>query len=180
EIISSILDISKIEADRLVVRATTFAVEPVLDEVRDTLTPLAARQKNTLLVHAAAGLGEIASDPTRLRQILLNVVGNALKFTHAGLVELLAAREGDVLTFVVRDTGIGMDAAELELIFEAFHQADLSSTRSYEGSGLGLTITRHLCRLLGGTIGVTSERGVGTTFTITLPATLPPAQERPD
>ncbi|MCB0055962.1 MAG: response regulator, partial [Caldilineaceae bacterium] len=172
EIISSILDISKIEADRLVVRAATFAVEPVLDEVRDTLTPLAARQKNTLLVHAAAGLGEIASDPTRLRQILTNLLSNAAKFTSEGSVTITIALDEDQprrLRFSVADTGIGIASASQAGLFQPFHQVDASTTRRFGGTGLGLAICKRLVEALNGTIWVESEPGHGTTFHFTLP-----------
>ncbi len=116
------------------------------------------------------------SDKTKVRQMLFNLLGNAAKFTENGDITLkvgsLKRKRRDFLEFVIGDTGIGMNEYQVSRLFEAFAQADVSTTRNYGGTGLGLTITRHFCEMLGGEIGVESEEGRGTTFTLTLPVKL--------
>jgi signal transduction histidine kinase len=120
------------------------------------------------------------TDPLRLQQVLLNLLGNANKFTQSGDITLgaheLHDRGAHWIVFDVSDTGIGIAADKLDAVFEAFTQADNETTRRFGGTGLGLTISRRLCEMLGGTIGVTSEPGRGSTFTVRLPWRAPPAQ----
>jgi signal transduction histidine kinase len=173
DIISDILDLSKIEADKLDIFVQDFALAPVLSEVLETVRPAMQRGGNRLVFNHEAPLGSLRSDPVRLRQVLLNLLSNAAKFTQNGTVTLEVTRADGRIRFTVQDTGIGMSTAETERIFDAFHQVDASATRQVGGTGLGLTISRHLCQLLGGDIEVASTPGVGSTFTIDLPAAAP-------
>ncbi|WAS91766.1 ATP-binding protein [Nannocystis punicea] len=174
-LISDILDLSKIEADKLEISVQSFAVAPLVDEVADAVRPLMQRAGNAFAVEVADAPGDMRSDPVRVRQVLLNLLSNAAKFTQAGTVTLRVRRDGERMTFAVDDTGIGMTAEETQRVFEAFHQADSSAARRAGGTGLGLTITRRLCEMLGGRISVVSTPGQGSVFTIELPATSPGA-----
>ncbi|MDB4949770.1 MAG: multi-sensor signal transduction histidine kinase [Gemmatimonadetes bacterium] len=174
-LIDDILDVSKIEAGKMDLYLETFSVAGLVEDVAATLDPLVARGGNRLRVLDAEAGGEMHSDITKVRQMLLNLLSNAAKFTTAGTVSLEIAREttdaGDEVLFRVRDTGIGMTHEQLGRLFQPFMQADPSTTRRYGGTGLGLTITRRFCEMLGGDIRVESEPGVGTVFTLRLPAT---------
>lgn len=187
DLINNILDLSKIEANKMQIAVERVALQQIFGALSTTLAPLFAQNDNRFIVDAAADLGTIESDPLRIKQILMNVLSNATKFTHSGLIRLRAFRDEAVdfqgsgihsrVVFEISDTGIGMSEEQLAHIFDAFHQVDNSTSRRYGGTGLGLTITRSLCRLLGGDILVKSELGVGTTFTIVLPEALAlPAQ----
>jgi hypothetical protein len=177
-LLNDILDLSKVEAGRLDLHFETFDLSNLISEIVDTIRPAAEQNGNNLVVSCAPDLGTIHSDPTRLSQILLNVLGNACKFTHQGRVTLDARptpagpheAPGPWIEIQVHDTGIGMNAEQMARIFEPFAQADASTTRQYGGTGLGLAITRHLCRLLGGEITATSVPHEGSTFTVRLPA----------
>ena len=170
-LITDILDISKIEAGKIELRIETFDPRGLCNDVAETAKSLAMDNNNDFQVELADDLGEMTSDATKIRQILFNLVSNACKFTSDGEVRLSVRRlEGDEVEFVVQDTGIGMEAGEIEAVFGAFEQADTSTTRRFGGTGLGLTITSHFCTLLGGTIDVDSTRGEGTTMTVRLPA----------
>ncbi len=168
-LINDILDLSKIEAGRMDVHLETFGVRHVLEEAVGTVAPVMERNKNTLVVDAAPDLGDMLSDMTKLRQVLLNLLSNAAKFTQGGTVTLAARRVDATLTFSVRDTGVGMTAEQQGRLFQAFMQADASTTRKYGGTGLGLAISRHFCRMLGGDVTVQSAPGEGSTFTVVLP-----------
>jgi len=181
QIINDILDLSKIEAGQMVVERIACAPLRLLAEVHALLAERAASRGLTLQVECEGPLPEfIQSDPTRLRQILINLVGNALKFTEQGGVRVVArllcdeaGRDDDTplagrLQITVYDTGIGMAPAELERLFRPFTQADSSTTRRYGGTGLGLTISRRLAQLLGGDITVSSTPGEGSTFHLTV------------
>ena len=179
-LLNDILDFSKIEARKLDLDSIEF---PFRDTIEDTLRLIAPRahQKGLeLAVHIAAGLPDIlVGDPGRLRQILINLVGNAIKFTEAGEVVLRVEEESReehaiVLHFAVSDTGIGVPADKRQLIFGAFQQADSSMTRRYGGSGLGLAISAQLVEMLGGRIWLESERGRGSTFHFTARFSLHP------
>lgn len=174
-LISDILDITKIEAGRMSVCIEEFAVDAFVEQVAQTVRPLVDKNLNTLRVEQAAGCGEARTDRTRLRQILLNLLANAAKFTREGMVELRCRREGPWLVFEVVDSGIGMNAATLERLFHEFVQADPSTTRRYGGTGLGLALSRKLAALLGGSVSVTSSPGEGSTFTLRVPAFHPTA-----
>ena len=173
-LINDVLDLSKIEAGRMEIFPEMFAVADMLAEVRATIEPLVAKNGNRLVVEAAADLGEMCSDQTKIRQNLFNLLSNAAKFTHSGTITLgarrLPAADGDRLEFKVVDTGIGMSDEQLPKLFQAFSQADTSTNRRYGGTGLGLAITRHFCRMLGGEVSVESRPGEGSVFTIVLPA----------
>lgn len=173
-LINSILDLSKLEAGGVVADTETFAVSSTVREAIDMVRPLAAAKNVALKLRLDPRIGDIQSDPQRLRQCLLNLLSNAVKFTDQGAVTLTARRTvragGDWIVLQVDDTGIGMDEAALARVFEPFVQADSSITRRYGGTGLGLAITRDIVRLLGGRLGVRSKVGVGSTFAIGLPA----------
>ena len=174
-LINDVLDLSKIEAERMTTYAETFALAPLVKDVAGTVQSLVAKKANVLDLDLGdeTALGMMHSDQVKLRQCLLNLISNAAKFTENGHITLKARRDGDMLAFSVRDTGIGMTAEQLQKLFERFAQADDSTTRRFGGTGLGLAITRAFCRLLGGDVTVESEEGRGSTFTITVPATLP-------
>ncbi len=178
-LINDVLDLSKIEAGRMQAHIETFDVAALAEDVRLMVEPLAAANGNTLTVTLEPGLGRIDSDVTRLRQCLLNLLGNACKFTSAGRVALDVRRSGAHLVFGVSDTGIGMTPAQSARLFEAFYQADSSTTRKHGGTGLGLSITRGFARMLGGDVTVQSRAGEGTVFTMTLPLE-PPGQMQDD
>jgi signal transduction histidine kinase/CheY-like chemotaxis protein len=172
-LINQVLDLSKIEAGKLELNLEKIDVVPLIDEVIGTARPLAEQNKNQLSVECPGDLPQIEADPMRVRQILLNLLSNACKFTKQGEVSLRVARmlhKGqDCLGLSVSDTGIGMTAEQMSRLFEEFSQADASTARQYGGTGLGLAITRRLCQMMGGDISVTSEPGKGSTFVTYLP-----------
>jgi CheY-like chemotaxis protein/two-component sensor histidine kinase len=172
-LINNILDLSKVEAGKIELFIETFAIATLIDEVTETLRPLLAKNHNTLVVNCHSDIGSMRSDITKLRQSLFNLLSNASKFTENGTVTLtVERRESDWITFCVSDTGIGMTPEQQAKLFQAFTQADVSTTRKYGGTGLGLVITQQFCQLLGGNIQVESEAGQGTTFTMRLPEQL--------
>jgi hypothetical protein len=174
-LINDILDISKIEAGKLDLFFETIDVATLVREVASTVEPLVARRECRLEVRCPSDVGSMWADLTRLRQVLLNLLSNAAKFTEGGAVTLEARRERvdgvAWLRFRVGDTGIGMSPEQIAKLFQAFSQADPSTTRKYGGTGLGLAISRQLCQKMGGDIGVESEPGKGSIFTVSLPAT---------
>jgi signal transduction histidine kinase/DNA-binding response OmpR family regulator len=176
-LINDVLDLSKIESGKMEIFAEVFDVGGLIDQIAGTAQPLMTKNNNHLRIERGDTLGNASQDVTKLRQSLLNLLSNAAKFTHEGSVTLHVERQpqagGDWLTFAVSDTGIGIAADKLEHVFDEFSQADNSTTRDYGGTGLGLTITRRFCQMLGGDLSVTSQPGAGSTFTIRLPATLP-------
>jgi signal transduction histidine kinase len=173
-LIGDILDLSAIEAGKMDLDADTFELAPVIQDVVATVRPLAQKNGNNLVVAAADNLGPMRSDPTKVRQIVLNLLSNACKFTERGTVSLEVTRAPssgvDWVTMRVTDTGIGMTPEQLRTLFRAFTQVDPSFTRKYGGSGLGLTISRRFCEMMGGDIAVESQAGRGTTVTVRLPA----------
>jgi signal transduction histidine kinase/CheY-like chemotaxis protein/HPt (histidine-containing phosphotransfer) domain-containing protein len=181
QIINDILDFSKIEAGRVELERVAFDPRAVVEEALRLLGPQARAKGLALTARCAADLPPaLLGDPGRLRQILLNLVGNGIKFTSAGQVCVGLARAADgALRVEVADTGIGIAAGSREHLFEEYSQADASTTRRYGGTGLGLAICRHLAKLMGGRIGVESELGRGSTFWVELPlaaaAGAPPA-----
>jgi CheY-like chemotaxis protein len=172
-LINDILDLSKIEAGKMDLTLESVAIGPVVEEVLGTARPLAEQNKNALELDCPDGIGSVHADNMRLRQILLNLLSNACKFTKGGTVRLRIARAEDAgqhwVDFAVSDTGIGMTEEQLGRLFQEFTQADASTTRQFGGTGLGLAISRRLCRLMGGDITVTSAPGEGSTFTVRLP-----------
>jgi signal transduction histidine kinase/DNA-binding response OmpR family regulator len=169
-VINDVLDLSKIEAGRTDLYLETFPVAALVDEVAATVRPMAEAKGNRLVVEYDAGLGEMHSDLTKVRQTLLNLTGNASKFTEAGTVTLAARRDGDDVVFEVTDTGIGIAPEHMDRLFQPFSQAESSTARRFGGTGLGLVISRRFCEMLGGGVTVRSEPGVGSTFTVRLPA----------
>jgi signal transduction histidine kinase/DNA-binding response OmpR family regulator len=178
-LINQILDLSKIEAGKLEINVETIRVAPLIDEVIGTTRPLAEQNKDQLSVDCPHDLPAIEADAMRLRQILLNLLSNACKFTKGGSVTLRVARarheQQDCVEFAVIDTGIGMSPEQMERLFEEFSQADASTARNYGGTGLGLAITRRLCQIMGGDVTVASEVGNGSTFTVRLPIAQSPS-----
>ncbi|MFP3555119.1 response regulator [Paraburkholderia sp. SIMBA_049] len=170
-LINDILDLSKVEAGQITIDSVTVPVDSMLQSLREMFEPMAAAKHLQFSVERAPGVPEtFVTDGQRVTQILRNLLSNALKFTEHGEVALtVAAGDADTLRFDVRDTGIGIAADKLELIFEAFQQADGSTSRHYGGSGLGLSISREFARLLGGRVSVASEPGKGSVFTLWLP-----------
>ena len=145
---------------------------PLIDEVIGTAGQLAEQNKNRLIVEAQENLGALTVDPMRLRQILLNLLSNACKFTKQGEVTLRARRVADGRDWIelsVSDTGIGMTAEQQAKLFEEFTQADATTAQRFGGTGLGLAIARKLARMMGGDVIVTSEMGKGSVFTVRLP-----------
>ena len=179
ELINAVLDLSKIEAGKMELYLEDFDVARLVRDIAAVIKPLAEKRNNRLEVVGDAGAGAMHADLTKVRQALFNLLSNACKFTERGSVTLAVARErtaaGDWLAFEVRDTGIGMTPEQVERLFQEFGQADASVARRYGGTGLGLALSRRLCRLMGGDIGVESEFGRGSAFTIRLPAETPEA-----
>lgn len=172
-LINNILDLSKVEAGKVELFLETFAIAPLMKEITDTLYPLLIKNHNHLIVNCSSEIGSMHSDVTKLRQSLFNLLSNASKFTENGTVTLTVERKGSGwVTFAVSDTGIGMTPEQQTKLFQAFSQADVSTTRKYGGTGLGLAITQQFCKLLGGEIQVESALGQGTTFTMQLPEQL--------
>jgi len=172
DLINQVLDLSKIEAGKLELNPQTVQIAPLIDEVVGTARQLAEQNSNRLLVEAQENVGTLTVDPMRLRQILLNLLSNACKFTKAGEVKLAARKVSNGSNFVefaVSDTGIGMTAEQQARLFEEFTQADASTAQRFGGTGLGLAITRKLARMMGGDVAVTSEPGKGSVFTVRLP-----------
>jgi len=176
-LINDVLDLSKIEADRMTTYAEEFGIEALVQDVAGTVGNLVQQKGNTLVLDAVPGLGTMTTDQVKLRQCLFNLVSNAAKFTEGGQITLRASREGDDAVFSVADSGIGMTPEQLAKLFERFTQADVSTTRRFGGTGLGLAITRAFCRLLGGDVTVASTYGQGSTFTIRVPVIMPEQPE---
>jgi signal transduction histidine kinase len=175
-LINQVLDLSKIEAGKLELNPQTVQLAPLINDVISTAGQLAEQNKNRLVVDAQEGLGALTVDPMRLRQILLNLLSNACKFTKAGEVKLAARKVSNGSNFVefaVSDTGIGMTAEQQAKLFEEFSQADASTAQHFGGTGLGLAITRKLARMMGGDVTVQSEPGKGSVFTVRLPTGAP-------
>jgi GAF domain-containing protein len=172
-LINQVLDLSKIEAGKLELNPQTVQLAPLIDEVAGTARQLAEQNKNRLVVEAQDNLGSITVDPMRLRQILLNLLSNACKFTKEGEVALRGRRVsngGHWIELSISDTGIGMTTEQQAKLFEEFTQADATTAQRFGGTGLGLAITRKLARMMGGDVTVTSEPGKGSVFTVRLPA----------
>jgi GAF domain-containing protein len=171
-LINQVLDLSKIEAGKLELNPQTVQLAPLIEEVIGTARQLAEQNKNRLILDAQENLGALTVDPLRLRQILLNLLSNACKFTKEGEVKLQARRMADGrdgIELSVSDTGIGMTAEQQTKLFEEFTQADASTAQRFGGTGLGLAIARKLARMMGGDVTVTSEPGKGSVFTVRLP-----------
>ena len=169
-LINDILDLSKVEAGKMEVFIEEIDISSLLEEVGAIIRPLVAKSRNTLELHVAKDIGSMRTDRTKVKQCLLNVLSNASKFTQNGKLTLAVERtDRAMVQMTISDTGIGMSAEQLGRLFQAFSQADASTTKKFGGTGLGLAITRHFCRLLGGDISVASRVGEGSTFTIVIP-----------
>ena len=180
-LISDLLDLSKIEAGKMDLDLETFDIREIVKDVSVTMQPQIDKNFNKLLVDIPPRMGTMRADATKVRQMLFNLLSNASKFTKSGTIRLQVRRNDvqgkDWIEFSVRDSGIGMTPEQAEKIFDAFTQADPSTTRKYGGTGLGLTITRKFCHMMGGDIRVESALGEGAVFTISLPAEVIPEQE---
>ncbi len=171
QIINDILDISKVEAQKLETEQIQVYLLALLDEVQETLMVLAGQKNLSFSLNYHYPLPKIfTNDPTRIKQVLLNLCGNAIKFTETGgvSVDVHCDKEQQLLSFVIKDSGIGLKPEQVENLFEAFTQADASTTRNYGGTGLGLHLSKQLAQRLGGDIQVTSIYGAGCTFTFTV------------
>ncbi len=191
-LIDDILDISKIEADKMELCLESFDVGGLIEEVTITVKPLMEKNRNTLQVNIAEGIGAMHADLMKVQQVLLNLLSNAAKFSTASAIELNVERvtseelknkyqptvsqmlilDLDFLIFRVTDTGIGMTEEQQQRLFQPFTQADNSTTRKYGGTGLGLTISQRFCQMMGGDIEIESKIDCGSTFTVCLPAAL--------
>jgi signal transduction histidine kinase len=172
-LINDILDLSKIEAGRMELAVSSFAVAPLIADVVKTIEPIAAKNSNKVAVHCAADMGTMQADQMRLRQALLNLMSNANKFTERGGISI-DARQGqengrDWITIAVADTGIGMTPEQMGKLFQEFSQASSTTASKYGGTGLGLAISKRFCQMMGGDITVASEPGRGSIFTIRVP-----------
>ncbi|HEY9700206.1 MAG TPA: PAS domain S-box protein [Trichocoleus sp.] len=199
-LINDILDISKIEAGKMELYLETFDIRQLIAEVESTIQPVVETNHNRLEIYCAPNLGMMHADLTKVRQALFNLLSNAAKFTEHGTITLTVSREAveeaemqrqgnqeigfshslsrSTILFQVTDSGIGMTLDQMQRVFQAFTQADASTTRKYGGTGLGLAITRHFCQMMGGDISVSSNIGEGSTFTIALPAEVWDSKER--
>jgi len=177
-LINDILDLSKIEAGKMELYLETFELQGLLEEVATTIQPMVEKNGNRLVVSTPAEPGRMHADLTKVRQILLNLLSNACKFTQGGTITLTLEREDDLssggkaVAVAVSDTGVGMTPVQMDRLFEAFAQAEASTTSKYGGTGLGLAITKRFCEMMGGDVTVRSEAGRGSTFTVRLPATV--------
>ena len=176
-LINSVLDLSKIEAGRMELFLEDFSIQQLVAEIADTIQPLAHKNGNHLTVFCPDHIGQLHGDKTKLRQSLFNLLSNACKFTQNGDITLTVEQmpspneedKGEWICFTTTDTGIGMQSEQIDKIFDAFTQADASTTRKYGGTGLGLAITKQFINMMGGNVEVESTYGQGTTFTIEMP-----------
>jgi signal transduction histidine kinase len=197
-IINDILDLAKLEADQMELYPEAFDLSTLVNDVIVTVKPLVENNGNTLEVHCDNNLGSMVADPIRIRQLLFNLLSNAAKFTVQGKITLTVERRKEAnenfilhhlppavqggssfILFRVSDTGIGMTPEQMQHLFKAFAQADISTTRKYGGVGLGLVISRRFCQIMGGDITVESELGQGSTFIIQLPAEVSRPSNKP-
>jgi CheY-like chemotaxis protein len=175
-LIDNVLDFSRIEAGKVQVEAVATDVRALVDQALNPILPVAQAKGVRLLVEVEPDApAHCVTDPTRIRQVLLNLLANAVKFTERGTVTLRVAGRSDLLRFVVRDTGIGIDEEQFARVFSAFEQADTSTTRRFGGTGLGLAICKRIVDLMGGTISVASRLGEGSEFTVEVPCGIAPA-----
>ncbi len=176
KLINEVLDLSKIEAGRMELHTESFDVAGMVKDAAATALPLARKNRNQIVTKCSDDLGSMRGDPLRVRQILLNLLSNACKFTENGQIEIAAewakVDEADGVLFTVADTGIGITPQQMTNLFQEFSQADSSTTRKYGGTGLGLAISQRLCRAMGGQITVDSTPGAGTKFIVWLPSAI--------
>ena len=176
-LINEILDVAKIESGSLVIEPTHCAVQDIVDPVIEQLNTLSSKKGLAFDVIQEADV--VFADKFRARQILFNLIGNAIKFTDTGFVRLVVKPVGDVVKFEVHDSGAGIAEAELQSIFEVFYQVDSSATRRAGGTGMGLAISRSLAEMQGGDLSVSSVVGQGSCFTLTLPINADPNASQP-
>jgi PAS domain S-box-containing protein len=183
-LINDILDLSKIEAGKMDLHPERFDIAHLIEDVAATVRPMADKNGNRVAVECAADVGSMYADVTRVKQALLNLASNAVKFTQDGSIVITGLRHAvpgsETIMMQVRDSGIGMTTEQIGRLFQDFEQADASTTRKYGGTGLGLAISRRFCRMMGGDITVRSTPGRGSTFTIQLPAAGLPGEEAAD
>ncbi len=171
-IVNDLLDLSKVEAGKMKIAPTTFELAPLIEDIRVMLIELANKKEVSLLFNIQSGITSIEADPARFKQILINLINNAIKFNHPGgevRVNIFMKEGGQWIMGQVQDTGIGIPQDKLQNLFSKFYQVDTSPSRSNEGTGLGLALTKELIELHGGKIEVESQEGVGTTFTFRIP-----------
>jgi signal transduction histidine kinase len=182
-LVTDVLDLAKIEAGKMELAIQSFALDGFVDDVVATCRPLIVDNGNEFEVERRGTLGTVIGDATKLRQIVLNLLSNAAKFTRNGQVTLEVSRQaeaaGDWISIAVRDTGIGISAEHLQRLFQNFSQADAATANRYGGTGLGLALSQKLCRLMNGEITVESAPGRGACFTLRVPAMLPAATPEP-
>jgi CheY-like chemotaxis protein/anti-sigma regulatory factor (Ser/Thr protein kinase) len=172
-LINDILDLSKIEAGKMEVYTERFAIAPLIEDVAATIRPIIDKNANTLITKINTSITEMETDKTKLRQNLFNLLSNAAKFTKGGKIELTVDGTDDTINFTIRDEGIGMTAEQKDRLFQAFMQADSSTTRNYGGTGLGLAIVKQFTEMVGGAVDVVSEPGKGSAFTLSYPIQVP-------
>lgn len=172
-LVNSILDLSKIEANKMELSIDTFPLQPLVSEAIQVSQPIAKRHGNTISLHVQPGRYELESDKQKVLQILLNLISNSAKYTKNGQIEICVSEvTSQIISVRVKDTGIGIPPEQLPHIFDSFHQVENSLSSSFKGSGLGLTITKKLTQLLGGDLIAESRMGQGSTFTLLLPCCL--------
>ena len=176
-LINDVLDLSKIESGKMTLHHESFLIGELVQDVVSTIEPIALKNQNRIVVHCPAEIGAMYSDAMKVRQSLMNLLSNACKFSQNSVIDLVISTQShereEYVSFAVCDRGIGMTSDQIAKLFQAFVQADESTTRKYGGTGLGLMISRRLCQMLGGDIRVSSELGKGSTFTIELPRIAP-------
>ncbi len=178
-LINDVLDLAKVEAGRMQMHPEWVQAASLVDEAVSVVAPQAAVNRNRIVLEIDPTIGQMFTDVTRLRQCLVNLMGNAAKFTENGQIFVKAVRapEERAIRFSIRDTGIGMTREQVDRLFQPFTQADRSTSRRYGGTGLGLSLTKNFAELLGGTITVDSTAGIGSTFTLVVPIDLPVAPQ---
>ena len=176
-LINEILDLSKIEQGQMEIFQEKIDLNRLMDEVKTTIEPLAEKNTNQLIVNLQPGIGNVYSDVTKLRQILYNLLSNACKFTHKGVIALEVMQkvknEQPTIVFTIKDNGVGIAPENIEGIFQPFKQESIEITKKFGGTGLGLTISKHFCEMLGGQLLLNSQKGQGSIFTVQLPMSLP-------
>ena len=170
QLIDDMLDLSKIEAGRMDVVSVEVDLDQLMTEISTSITPLIEKNNNKFVYEAPRHHRQVLGDPLRLKQVIFNLLSNAAKFTQDGKISVTVETMNDMVLIHVADTGIGMTPEQVARVFDAFTQADRNTTIKYGGTGLGLTITRRLCQMMGGDVSVTSKPEVGSVFTVTLPA----------
>jgi len=168
-LIDSLLDLAKIEAGKLEIHVEPVKIDELIHAATATIEPMLDKKSVRFVRDIPSDMGSAQTDPELLRQILFNLLGNAVKFTDRGEIRISACRENGNLKFAVTDTGIGIDQADFERIFEEFDRGRLTSAANHRGTGLGLAIVKRLVDALGGSISVESQLGAGSKFTVTLP-----------